>query len=88
MLDYPYQNIIGTLMYAMLGTHPDIAFAVGALSKFSSNPGKTHWDQAVHVLCYLGGTKNLGLVFHGDAEEDTYGLTNSWVYQFRLGWSN
>ena len=33
--------------------------------------GKTHWDQAVHVLHYLGGTKNLGLVFHGDAEEDS-----------------
>ena len=74
MLDYPYQNLIGTLMYAMLGTHLDIAFAVGALSKFSSNPGKTHWDQAVHVLCYLGGTKNLGLVFHGDAEEDMASL--------------
>ena len=63
MKAYPYQSLIGTLMYAMLGTHPDIAFAVGALSKYSSNPGKAQWNEAVHVLCYLGGTKDFALVF-------------------------
>jgi len=70
MCFYPYQSLIGTLMYAMLGTRPDIAFAVGALSKFSSNPGLVHWQQAVHVLRYLGGTKDLGLVFRDDDKED------------------
>ena len=35
----PYQSLIGSLMYAMLGTHPDIAYAVGAFSKFAANPG-------------------------------------------------
>jgi hypothetical protein len=50
-------------MYAILGTCPNIAFAVGALSKYSSNPGKAHWNEAVHVLHYLGGTKDLALVF-------------------------
>src|SRR6266567_8709422 len=70
MCSYPYQSLIGTLMYAMLGTRPDIAFAVGALSKFSSNPDLVHWQQAVHVLRYLGGTKDLGLVFRGDDKED------------------
>ena len=59
----PYQSLIGTLMYAMLGTRPDIAFAVGTLSKYSSNPGRKHWNEAVHVLGYLGGTKDLGLVY-------------------------
>jgi hypothetical protein len=34
----PYQSLIGSLMYAMLGTRPDITYAVGALSKFSANP--------------------------------------------------
>jgi hypothetical protein len=64
MKAYPYQSLIGTLMYAMLGTCPDIAFAVGTLSKYSSNPGRKHWNEAVHVLRYLGGTKNLGLVYN------------------------
>jgi len=54
-------------MYAMLGTRPDIAFAVGALSKFTSNPGKLHWDQGNHMLRYLSGTKHFGITFHGNA---------------------
>src|SRR6188768_2842720 len=70
MHNYPYQSLIGTLMYAMLATRPDIAFAVEALSKFSSNPGRIHWDQAIHILRYLGGTKDTGLTFRGDADED------------------
>jgi hypothetical protein len=74
MQNYPYQSLIGTLMYAMLGTRPDIAFAVGALSKFSSNPGKVHWSQAIHVLHYLAGTKDYALVYHGDVEEELSSL--------------
>jgi hypothetical protein len=74
MKDYPYQSLIGTLMYTMLGTRPDIAFAVGALSKYSSNPGKVHWDEAVHVLLYLGGTKDLALVFDGSNGADLSSL--------------
>jgi transposase InsO family protein len=74
MKDYPYQSLIGTLMYAMLGTRPDIAFAVGALSKYSSNPGKVHWNEAVHVLRYLGGTKDLALVFNGSKGADLSSL--------------
>jgi hypothetical protein len=70
MRQYPYQSLVGTLMYAMLGMWPDIMFAVGALSKFSSNPGKVHWNQAIHVLKYLAGTKDHALVYHGDNKED------------------
>jgi len=74
MHDYPYQNLIGTLMYAMLATRPDIAFAVGALSKFSSNPGYAHWDQAVHTLRYLVGTKDYALFFDGNSLDDLSSL--------------
>ena len=48
LLDYPeinahdYQSCIGSIMYTMLGTHPDIAYAVGTLSQFSANPGANH----------------------------------------------
>src|ERR1700676_16596 len=74
MHDYPYQNIIRTLMYAMLATRPDIAFAVGALSKFGSNPGYAHWDQAVHTLWYLVRTKDYGLFFDGNSLNDLSSL--------------
>src|SRR5260370_21072962 len=39
---HDYQSHIGSIMYAMLGTRPDITYAVGALSQFSANPGTDH----------------------------------------------
>jgi hypothetical protein len=62
------------LMYEMLAMRPDIAFAVSALSKFSSNPGYAHWDQAVHTLQYLVGTKDYGLFFDGNSLDDLSSL--------------
>jgi len=37
-----YQSIIGSLMYAMIGKRPDIAFVLSELSKYVSKPGKNH----------------------------------------------
>ncbi len=39
-----YQMVIGCLTYATTATHPDLASAVGILSKFMSRPGKDHWQ--------------------------------------------
>lgn len=66
MANVPYQALIGALMYAMLCTRPDIAFAVGALSKFSSNPGRIHWREAIHTLRYLLTTADHTLMFDGN----------------------
>ena len=38
----PYESAVGSLMYAVVCTRPDIAHAVGVLSRFMSNPGKEH----------------------------------------------
>ena len=38
-----YQSRIGSMMYAMLGTQPDIGYSIVMLSQYSSNPGKQHW---------------------------------------------
>ena len=40
----PYASTVGSLMYAMLCTRPDIAHAVGTVSRFLSNPGREHWN--------------------------------------------
>jgi transposase InsO family protein len=61
----PYASLLGSLMFAMLATRPDIAYAVGALSKFSSNPGLVHWRELKRVLRYLLGTIDTALVFRG-----------------------
>ncbi|CAM8878112.1 unnamed protein product [Rhodiola kirilowii] len=88
-----YSRVIGSLMCAITNTRPDIAFAVGKLSRYISNPSEDHW-QAVHrVLRYLKGTMNLGLVYsefpsviegYSDASwisnEEDHSSTSGWVF--------
>ena len=64
-----YQAIIGSLLYLMLGTHPDIAFAVIKLSQFSANPSKEHYEWAKYICRYLAGTKDYTMVFDGNTNE-------------------
>lgn len=63
MRDVPYREAVGSLMYASLGTRPDITYAVSILSRFSDNPGRAHWDAVRRVLRYLNGTKHLKLTY-------------------------
>ena len=58
-----YRTIVGSLLYLACWSRPDIAFAVSELSRFVSCPGQTHMVAAKHLLRYLNGTKNLGLVY-------------------------
>ena len=44
MAKVPYASTIGSLMYAMIATRPDIAFAVGVVSQYVANLGKRHWE--------------------------------------------
>ena len=43
MAKVPYASAIGSLMYAMLCTRPDIAYAFTVTSRFQPNPGLEHW---------------------------------------------
>ena len=64
----PYASAVGSLMYAMVYTRPDIAHAVGVLSRFMSNPGKEHWTIVKQVFRYLRGTSDYGLCYQGRPE--------------------
>jgi len=66
MSSVPYRSAVGSLMYAMVGTRPDIAAAVGALSRFMQNPGHAHWIAVKRVLRYLKGTLDWALHLGGD----------------------
>ena len=44
MMKVPYASVVGSLMYAMVCTRPDIGYAVGVVSRFMSNPGKEHLE--------------------------------------------
>ena len=56
-------RIIGSLMYVMSCTRPDIAYSVSKLSRYTSNPSKDHWTSIIRVLRYLRYTLNYGLHF-------------------------
>lgn len=62
----PYASAVGSLMYAMVSTRPDIAFAVGVVSRYLTNPGKKHWEAVKWIMRYLRGTSKLGLTFGND----------------------
>ena len=58
-----YQSMVGNIMYAMLGTRPDLAYAVSALSKFNQAPITTHHSAMRRTLRYLQVTKNTGILY-------------------------
>nr|GEW60295.1 hypothetical protein [Tanacetum cinerariifolium] len=60
-----YSRAISCLMYAMTSTRPDIAYAVGRLSMFTSNPSRQPWQAITRVFKYLKGTMNYCLSYVG-----------------------
>ena len=61
----PYASAVGSLMYAMLCTRPDICYAVGVVSRYQCNPGKDHWIAVKHILKYIRRTRDYMLVYSG-----------------------
>ena len=53
MEDIPYASVVGSLMYAQVCTSPDIAFIVGVLDRYLSNPRQAHWVAAKKFMRYL-----------------------------------
>ncbi|KAG8480295.1 hypothetical protein CXB51_024758 [Gossypium anomalum] len=66
MAKVPYANAVGSLMYAMVCTRPDISQAVGVVSRYMHDPGKGHWQAVKWILRYLRKTEDVGLVFEQD----------------------
>lgn len=60
---FPYSSVVGSLMYAMVGTRPDMAYAIGLISRFMSKPGNMHWEAVKWLLRYVKGSSELNLVF-------------------------
>src|SRR6266851_2473904 len=60
-----YQQVIGSLLYIMLGTQPYIAFVVTKLLQFASNPTKKHLGKALYICHYLLGMPDYALVYDG-----------------------
>ena len=72
----PYASAVGSLMYVMVCTRPDIAYSVGVVSRFLSNPGRHHWEAVKWIMRYLRGTSKLKLTF-GSGKPILVGYTDS-----------
>ena len=64
-LHHKFQQVIGSLLYIMLETCPNIAFAVTKLSQFAANPSKHHLVKALYICHYLIGTPEYRIIYSG-----------------------
>jgi len=69
--EFPYGELIGSLLYLMVGTRPDLSFSVGALSRYMSKPMVEHWQAAKGILRYIAGTAGYGIVYSAKSASAT-----------------
>ena len=66
MQKIPYRKVVGGLLYLVVNTWPDIAYAVSEVSKYCQDPGLRHWKAVKRILRYLKGTADYGILLGGD----------------------
>ncbi|GJY63398.1 zinc finger, CCHC-type containing protein [Tanacetum coccineum] len=86
-----YSRAIGCLMYAIISTRPYIAFVVGKLSRYTSNPSALHWQALGRVFQYLKGTMDYGLTYSGypsviEGYSDASWINNMEDHSSTSGW--
>jgi hypothetical protein len=77
MKSVPYAPDVGSLMYAMVVTRPDIAYTVGIVSRFMHNLGRPHWNAVKHIIRYLVGTQDYGIRLGPNEPLGRVGFTDS-----------
>ncbi|VFQ66990.1 unnamed protein product [Cuscuta campestris] len=77
MMKVPYASAIGSIMYAMICTRPDVSFALSVTSRYQGSPGEAHWTAVKNILKYLRNTKDAFLVYGGEEELKVVGYTDA-----------
>ncbi|KAK8563084.1 hypothetical protein V6N12_011141 [Hibiscus sabdariffa] len=77
MSQIPYASAIGSIMYAMICTRPDLSYALSMSSRYQANPGEGHWTAVKNILKYLRRTKDVFLVYGGEEELRIKGYTDA-----------
>ena len=86
-----YATIVGSLMYAMVCTQPDIAHAVGVLSRYTSTPRKEQWAAVKRLFGYLCGMIVFAISYQRkpetDGKIDVHGFFNfDWIGDLDHRW--
>ncbi|KAK3128943.1 hypothetical protein QOZ80_6BG0468570 [Eleusine coracana subsp. coracana] len=72
----PYTSAVGSLMYAMVCSRPDLSYALSVVSRYMSNPGREHWKAVQWILRYMRGTSSACLQF-GKSGDGIVGYVDS-----------
>nr|GEY97724.1 hypothetical protein [Tanacetum cinerariifolium] len=64
MQNVPYASVVGSIMYVVRCTRPDVAFAQNITSRFQQNPGDIHWTTVKNIVKYLRNTKDMFLTVY------------------------
>ena len=67
MEEIPCASIVGNIMYTMVCSRSDLAYAASMISRFMSNLGKKHWNAVKWVLRFLKGSTDVGILYGGGA---------------------
>ena len=82
MSGIPYSEVIGSLLWTVMVSWPDVAYMVGVLSQFVQNPTRIHWEAVKRVIVYLISTKHRWLTFGGVSNRTLVGYCDmDWVSQ-------
>ena len=73
----PYASAIGSIMYAMICTRPDVSYALSVTSRHQSNPGLAHWTAVKNILKYLKRSNDMFLDYGGESELVVRGYTDA-----------
>ncbi|KAK9008771.1 hypothetical protein V6N11_080249 [Hibiscus sabdariffa] len=77
MSQIPYASAIGSIMYAMICTRPDLSYALSMTSRYQANPGEGHWTTVKNILKYLRRTEDVFFVYEGEEELRIKGYTDA-----------
>ncbi|KAK8680799.1 hypothetical protein V6N13_109737 [Hibiscus sabdariffa] len=77
MSQIPYASAIGSIMYAMICTCPDLSYALSMTSQYLANPGEGHWVAVENILKYLRRAKDVFFVYGGEEQLSIKGYTDA-----------
>ena len=67
----PYFSAVGSLMYSMVCSRPNLAYAVSMVSNFMASLGKQYWEVLKWVMSYLKRSQNVGLMHNSKASSSS-----------------